>query len=324
MRIKVGISVALVTVLVGLFAWAVYWALADRHEATYGLAGPVTTLEVDGDPTSPSRARMESVGDQLEHYLRLHAIPMILASGGDGRPELIVEQVGRRVPWFPSHPGNGAYALSKTWAADEWRAGSSDPTLAGSPVRGVIGSPPRIGGLQYAVAYQASTPLVTGQLVLGTTDMDRVGHVERLLTKLGLEPSAPEPAGVGSTLRHDAMVVLTGFLALLGLVSAALLWQVQLGEYADEARVRNLHGAVWTRLWGSRSMWVTPALALGAVAGAALTLVTVITAAHTALKPAELRVVVLGGAGGALASMVVWGSVLAQSLLRWRRDGRCI
>lgn len=324
MRLKLALSATFLGLLVAFMGWSLQWALDARQEVTFDMPGDVTTLKLYDGPQDVSDADANAALQELKNYARDHSLSLIVASPGDGYPEMIVYDPAGRLSWFSAATDDtgsdsSVHIFEGTYSERRWTASSVTPLLPpGTPVAGVVAPPAGAGNLQY-VRSLGAVALPPGDYVLSTTSSDELAHLEEFLGRQGLAVQESRQIPLLPYLTHDPLVVVTSLFLLLGHVCAATYWSVLLGARTRELVIRRRHGArrrTLVRRWFANGL---PGVASGIALGVAVSGLVVRAVGREALAPPQYLTLVEAAAVGLALTSTVW--LVTLSAVVRSRDG---
>lgn len=336
MRWRVAVSGFFLGVLVAFGVWALQWSLQARRQVTYAMPGKVSTLTLFEGPRITTAEQRAAAARELHTFVAEHGYALVVASLGDGYPQLLVDDPRGKLPWFAtarSGAGSGdAFLLDGTYSAHLWRRGLRTPLLpAGVGIAGVIAPPSGSGNLQYVRPLGSvplgsvplgAVPLPPGDYVIDTVDPGVLREVAAIVAEAGLEVQAGQRLPLVQYLRHDPLMGITvGFLTF-GYFSATLYWAVLCGGRGREFTIRRRCGARTADLAGQLYLRVGPSLAAGVLLGAAASLGVVVLVGQQAPQPGEAVTLLVGGGLGVVLTSVVWLACSAAVLRFLPEAGR--
>jgi hypothetical protein len=324
-RFRLALSATFLGVLVAFSAWSVRWALDGLREVTFDMPGEVTTLQLYTWPQDVSAAQAGEAVRDLRSYLSEHALSLIVASPGDGYPQMIVFDPAGRLAWFSpvdtdnAESSSGVYLFAGTYSARRWTASSATPLLpGGATVAGVLAPPVDVGDLQY-VRPLGADPLPSGTYVVSTTSSAELAELADLLARQGLEIQQSQQMPLLPYLTHQPLLSATAMFVLLGHVCAAMYWSVLLRGRNREMVIRRHHGArsaTLVRRWFAGGL---PAVAAGVALGVAVSgLVVRVVGCETLTSP-EYPTLLEGAVIGFALTSAVWLATLF-SVVRSRSE----
>ncbi|MGH8901110.1 MAG: hypothetical protein ACRDYA_05365 [Egibacteraceae bacterium] len=311
-------SGAFLGVLVAFLVWSVQWALEDRRQVTFDMPGEVTTLELYEGNQEIDAADAHAAGQELRRYLTDQGISLIVASSGDGSPQMTVFDPARRLSWFTpaadeTGSAAGIYLFEGSYSALRWIASSVTPLLPeGTTVAGVVAPPTDVGDLQYVMPLAEVFP--PGAYVLGGASSADATQLQSLLRRQGLEAQSAMQIPLVAYLLNDPPVVATALFLLLGYVCAAAYWSLLLGGRTRELVIRRRHGArlsTLVRRWFASGL---PAMLLGLIAGVSVSGVVVRGVGREPLTGAQYVTLAQAAGVGLFATSLVWLATVAAGL----------
>lgn len=310
MRRRVAVSGFFLGVLVAFAVWALQWSLQARRQVTYEMPGKVSTLTLFEGPRITTAGQRAAAAQKLHAYVAEHGYTLVVASPGDGYPQLLVDDPRGRLPWLgtarPVEGDTRAFVLDGTYSAHLWRSGVRTALLpAGVGVAGVIAAPSGSGDLQY-LRPLGTLPLPPGEYVINTIDRGALGEVASIVGEAGLEVQGNRQLPLAQYLRHDPLMVVTaGFLAF-GSLSATLYWAVLCGGQAREFTIRRRHGARIADLVWQVYRRAGPSLTGGVLLGVAASLGVVVLVGQQAPEPGEALALLAGGGFAGMLTSALW------------------
>lgn len=311
-------SAVFLGVLVAFLVWSVQWALDDRREVTFGMSGEVTTVMVYPGPQVVSPADALTAGQELRRYLADHGLSLIVASPGDGTPQMTVFDPARRMSWFRSAAdaagsASGVYLFEGSYSARRWTASSATPLLAaGSTVAGVVNPPAGVGNLQYVRPLGEVFP--AGNYVLGGVSSKDVAPLEALLGRQGLEVHDARAMPLLEDLLNNPLIMTTTLFLAVGHLCAAAYWSLLLGSRSRELAIRRRHGArllTLVRRWFASGL---PPIALGLAAGVTISGVVVRVLGRVPLTGPQYLTLAQAAALGLAVTSIAWLATVAAGL----------
>lgn len=319
MRLRLVVSAAFLGVLGSFLLWSVQWSLDDRRDVIFEMPGKVTTLKLYQIQQKTDAFEVRAAGQELRRYLTEHALSLIVASPGDGSPQLTVFDPTRRLSWFnPSTSTSGAMSgvslFEGSYSARRWNASSATPLLReGTFVEGIVRAPAGVGDLQYAEALGEIFP--PGDYVLsGTTSVDVV-RLQELLRRQGLEIQEVRRIPLVAYLFHSPLVVATAMFLVLGHVCAAAYWVLLLDTRQRELVIRRRHGArlsTLVRRWFASGL---PPIMLGLLVGIIVSGVVVRVAGRQSLIQEQYLTLAMAAGLGLAFTSAVWLMAVAVGLI---------
>ncbi|MGH8887746.1 MAG: hypothetical protein ACRDYX_21770 [Egibacteraceae bacterium] len=310
-------SAAFLGVLVAFLVWSVQWALEDRRQVTFDMPGEVTTLKLYEGNQKIDAADAHAAGQELRRYLTDRGISLIVASAGDGSPQMIVFDPARRLSWFTpaadeTGSAAGIYLFEGSYSARRWIASSVTPLLPeGATVAGVVAPPTDVGDLQYVMPLAEVFP--PDVYVLGGASSADATQLQSLLRRQGLEVQSAMQIPLVAYLLNDPPVVAAALFLLLGYVCAAAYWSLLLGG-TRELVIRRRHGArlsTLVRRWFASGL---PAMLLGLIAGVSVSGVAVRVVGRQPLTGAQHVTLAQAAGVGLFATSLVWLATVAAGL----------
>lgn len=311
-------SAVFLGVLVAFLVWSVQWALDDRRAVTFGMPGEVTTLTLYDGPQEVHPAEAHAAGQELRRYLAGHGMSLIVASPGNGTPQMTVFDPARRLSWFTTASDAtgstaGLYLFKGSYSARRWTASSVAPLLpAGSTVTGVVTPPAGVGNLQYVGPLGEVVP--AGNYVFGGVSSKDVAPIQALLSRQGLEVQGARAMPLVEDLLRNPLIMTTALFLAVGHLCAAAYWSLLLGARTRELVIRRRHGA---RLSALVRRWFTsglPPIALGLAAGVTLSGVVVRVLGRVPLTGGQYLTLAQAAGLGLAVTSTAWLATVAVGL----------
>ncbi len=283
------LSVAL-AILIALLAWTGEWASEAWEEPVFGSPGKTTSFQVSRvEQEAPPGAF--SAKEELKAYLREQQLALIIASAGEGRPELQVYDPHHSLTWFPpcpeeNHQPAAVYLLQGTYSEQRWKRGKNNPFVPPeASIAGIVSAPGRIGTLQYARCL-GTLPWPEGRYTITTTDPEKIQHVLLLVEHIG---GSPQGRKLPFFLRFvlDPFVEAIGFLTFAGYGSWIFIaWRSLFRGGTDPSLWQSHPVSISARI--SKNLTRTfPRLAAAAVLGSSLAALSVLAIAQVHLSSRE-------------------------------------
>lgn len=318
-HLRLAVSATFLGVLVAFFLWSVQWSLSDRRDVTVEMPGKVTTLKIYKTHSESSIADVRSANQELRAYLTDFHFSLIVASPGDGTPQMTVFDPTKRLVWFNPTPRTagvpvGVYLFEGSYSAHRWKASSSTPLLpVNTYVAGIVSPPAGTGDLQYV---EPSTDVFPpGDYVLSGTRSVDVVRLRELLRRQGLEIQEAVQIPLVAYLVHAPLVVATALFLISGYVCAAAYWSLLLGARNREFIIRRRHGArlsTLIRRWFASGL---PSMVLGLFVGVSISGVVVNFAGRESLSELQYLTLILAVVLGLTLTSVVWLATVSIGLI---------
>lgn len=311
-------STTFLGVLVAFLLWSVQWSLSDRRDVTFEMPGKVTTLKLYEVQQKTGAATARAASQELRAYLTDRGVSLIVASPGDGTPQMTVFDPTRRLTWFHPTPGpagatSSVYLFEGSYSARRWRASSVTPLLPeGTFVAGIVRPPAGVGDLQYVEPLTEVFP--PGDYVLSGTSSVDVVRLQGFLRLQGLEIHEAVQIPLVAYLVHAPLVVATALFLIAGYVCAAAYWSLLLGARNQELIIRRRHGArlsTLVRRWFASGL---PSMMLGLFVGVSISGVVVAIAGREPLSEVQYWTLALAAALGLGLTSAVWLATVAVGL----------
>lgn len=239
-------SSILIGFLASFLTWAVIWSLSDRGHSQYGMSGGVTNLTFV--PDGPQTPTASDSAEQLQRFVQARSLTLVIASVGDGSPQLTVYNPQDTLPWLPTKvrgegiPPGGVYLFEDTYSAEVWaRSGKSPLVPPGNSIGGTVARPPGVDRLQFAVVDPAGA-IPGGRFVISTVDPGEVEEFSRLMSGAGYSLQARTSTPTVAEWARDPLVLLSLLMLVTGIVGSMTYWAVTFGELKSETRVRSQFG----------------------------------------------------------------------------------
>lgn len=312
-----------IAVLVAFFCWAVFWSVGDREQSVYGLPGATTVFSTTIGPEAVASTANSRASDEIIAALHTAHVSLVVASAGDGVPELLVDDSGDRLPWAralsSATPGD-VYVIHSSFSARQWTNDAKVSLLPnGARVIGSVDPGTPVGDLQF-IRPLAGSPVAVGSYVLGSTDPALISKIEDSLSRAGMQVQGTQPRTTLSDVTHNSLVNVTAaFLAAGALCAVGAIILITFGRQ-NEAEIRRIHGATGRALivrWWGRTL---PALLAGSVVGVAITGASTRIIGAQGLSPAELITLAFAVALSMLISTLLWAAAVIGSVAGMTRS----
>ncbi len=232
-----------------------------------------------------------STQEELKAYLREQRLALIIASAGEGRPEIQVYDPHHWLTWFPpcpeeNHQPVAVYLLQGTYSEQRWKRGKDNPFVPpGASIAGIVSAPGRLGTLQYARCLDAQ-PWPEGRYTVTTADPEKIQHVLFLVERMG---GSPQGGKLPFFLQFliDPFVEGMGFLALAGYGGWIFAVWRSLFRYAAAPGFRQGHPVSLSACIRENLTRAFPRLAAAAALGISLAALLVLAIAQVHLSGRE-------------------------------------
>jgi len=314
-RVRLGVSAGFLGLLVAFFIWAIYWAVGDFREATYGMPGGGTWMPMYEGQRIVSDAEVSDAQGRLVDFLRDNEVSLVVASDGDGFPQLTVFDEARHMSWATPlaalKPGDGSvFLVADTYSARRWEDSRVKLLLPpGVSVAGVLSVPSSGGDLQFVQPLPAKG-MYPGKYLFSTTDETTLRELRELLAEQGLEAQGVQQVPWATLITHNPLVAITALFVLLGSGSAVAQWSVGVGSRARELTIRRRHGARLVAVvmqWFRRGL---PPIAIGVAVGVAGSGAVVALVGRRSLDATQYQALALSVGAGLVLTAILWFVVM--------------
>lgn len=317
MNIRLLLTSFLLGILTTFVAWAFQWTLDSWKEVTFDMPGEVTVLQLIKGAQAVASVEVEEKQNELKAYLRDQSLALIVASSGDGRPEIIVYDPHQLVSWFPGCPSDDdpfavtdVYIFHGTYSEKLWKSSLSVPFLPqGAVVRGIIAAPHRADNLQYARCIGKEL-LPEGQYTFNTTNSMQVQHILSILHQMGFIPQSNTKLPFFLYLVQNPLTVITVFFLVAGYGCIVFYWLLYLNSRAREFGIRSRHGALPADLVKENLLDGLPGLAIGSVIGGLVAGIWVTVIGQIWLSPEEVLTIGIAAFATVVATALTWFVIL--------------
>lgn len=311
-----GLSSLLVGFLAAFLTWAILWSLADRVEGRFGLEGEVSVLTFVADDTDAAAGPNPKSTVRLREFLSARALTLMVASIGDGAPQLTVYNPGSRVSWLPSAPTPGGpgtkaagYLFRGTYSFERWTAARARPLVpAEVEILGTVERPPGVDRLQFAVVEPAGR-LPSGDYLVSTGSRSDLDELTAVASAAGLALQTSRSVTTGDLLR-DPLVVLSLVMLVTGVAGVVTSWSIALTGLALESGIRSQSGGSVAALVRHYLRRYSVGPLIGVPVGCLLSLVVVRAASGLWPDGPEALAVVRAAVVATVAAVAALGLVL--------------
>lgn len=302
-------------ILATFVAWAFQWTLDSWKEVTFNMPGDVTVLQLIKGAQVIDSADANEMQEKLKAYLRDRSLALVVSSSGNGRPEIVVYDPHKLVPWFPGCLSEGAqladvYIFRGTYSEKLWRSSLDVPFLPqGVGVRGIIEAPRRAGSLQYARCVGQGL-LPEGQYTFNTTDPAQVQHILSILYQMGFVTQSNTRLPLFLYVVQNPLTVITVFFLLAAYGCVVLYWFLYLHSRRREFGIRSRHGALPADLVWENILNGLPGLVVGTGMGGLIAGILVAAIGQIHLSPEEVFTIGVTTIATIIITVWTWLAIL--------------